>query len=172
MGCDIHIMLEQRLQVDPEKYGTDRIWVCANTFNPPAKYALEDNRITDHAYYRIEQRNYGFFSELAGVRSQSMDFPKKPKGLPENLSPPVANFVESWNQDGHSFSWDYADEFCAAVFKHVLTGDEQRMVAVETMSDQEAERTPGWARIMNLFIHRVQPDSYPSDYRFVYFFDN
>lgn len=166
MGCDIHVSLERKVsRISGEGFE----WRCVTLFEVPPEKALTETKLSGHDYYRVESRNYDFFAALAGVRGNTVD-KREPKGLPDDLSLEVAWRCAYWDSDGHSFSWDYADDFCSMFFKHCLNGEEQRELAEEIMTGDEAIES--WKKVMNLYLWRVSDDAKSSDYRFVYFFDN
>jgi len=84
MGCDIHMHTERRV---------DGRWV----------------HVEQGPY---DDRNYGFFSALANVRSYD-DYGgpiAEGRGIPEDASPEVQADSEVWGSDGHSRSYATLDE--------------------------------------------------------------
>lgn len=78
MGCDIHAVLEVKV---------DKKWVGLTQPN--------------------FQRNYGFFSAMAGVRAERREdlVLYKAKGLPSDMSELSMLVVGWWDGDGHSHSY-------------------------------------------------------------------
>lgn len=102
MGCDIHLFVERR-----DEQGK---WVTADTWEP------EDGRMRVDYHKRFYTgRNYDLFAILAdvrngrgfaGVKTGGGFIPiSPPKGLPDDVSPQVAEDSEGWGSDGHSHSW-------------------------------------------------------------------
>jgi hypothetical protein len=87
MGCDIHMVLERKV----EGVG----WVGIHNF----------------PYYRMHKgascfppalvRNYERFAALAGVRGDG----PAPRGIPEDVSTLSRDEIDRWGPDGHSHSW-------------------------------------------------------------------
>ena len=73
MGCDIHGWVEKR---------RGKKWV-------------------GYAQLKDDQRNYGRFAALAGVRGLGPG----PNGVPKNVSDTVKLHILEWDTDGHSHSW-------------------------------------------------------------------
>lgn len=97
MGCDIHNHIE---------YKRNGKWICGDYFkvNP---YNIEDAREPHLELVPFcENRNYGLFSQLAGVRNYYDNRPiAEPKGLPDDLSDDVKKDAEYWGMDGHNHSY-------------------------------------------------------------------
>lgn len=78
MGCDIHTYVE----------------------------ILCDGKWARYALWPFSWRSYTLFGFLADVRNYSaIPAIAKPRGLPHNVSPFVAEEREVWGSDGHSDSW-------------------------------------------------------------------
>lgn len=78
MGCDIHILIEKKV---------DDRWVMVDRIKHPTP---------------ARERNYYIFSLLANVRGGEEGFP--PRGLPDDLSDSGKLFYEEWEDDAHSMS--------------------------------------------------------------------
>lgn len=85
MGCDIHLVLEER---DP-----DLGWVGVNTF--------AGTNGNDYHSPIARDRNYRLFAALAGVRGEGPE----PRGIPDSASSTTRLLVKQWGGDGHSHSW-------------------------------------------------------------------
>jgi hypothetical protein len=171
MGCDIHVMLEQRVKT---KSCPEGVWQVLNTFNGMDLHSLwymQDITLDDNkspmAYWNVEGRNYEFFAALASVRGHG----RPEKGLPSDISPMVEAWVESWEGDGHSHSWDYADDFTKLYMKYCLSE--------QVVAEYAAKRLNGdisgdiWTHIMHKYISPIPNHmDNPQDLRFIYFFDN
>lgn len=101
MGCDIHVVLEQKLSVA----GHEK-WVAVDCFNYRKVYKrdpvthkvglAQDREVYVPAFC---ERNYQFFAKLAGVRGPS---PVEPKGVPKDASDTTLALTSEWGVDGHS----------------------------------------------------------------------
>ena len=89
MGCDIHIVVEQRYE-DKWVGITNSDAVPYDAFNP-----------------NPSARDYRFFGALAGVRTNG----PKPKGMPEDASDLAWLLAEGWDVDGHSHSYMSLKDF-------------------------------------------------------------
>lgn len=86
MGCDIHLVMEER---DPD-FG----WVGIETFR-----GFYDG--TDWRGHPAQSRNYRLFAALAGVRGDGPE----PRGIPETASAATRMMLKQWGADAHSASW-------------------------------------------------------------------
>ena len=158
MGADIHVMLERKV---------DGQWHLYERFDSVPPRAISRNAIDykfDH-YYRLNDRNYGFFAAIAGVRGDGPD----PRGRPDDMSPLVKNYCDSWGHDAHSHTWLYADEFCELFLKHHMSEQE---VTDFTEAQLKGAVLRGWEWVMNYYITNVPDDADPTEFRFIIFFDN
>ena len=173
MGCDIHVMLEQKVRTKDEP---DGVWQVINTFNGVPLSAIwfpadEPIKVKDErmcGWWNVEGRNYEFFAALAGVRGDGPE----PRGLPDDIAPLAQAWAESWEGDAHSHSWLYADEFTQLYMKHCL---DEKVVSDYTAKRIAGEITaPIWVPIMHFYISPVPDDvqEKPHDLRFLFFFDN
>lgn len=94
MGCDIHLVLEQR---------THDKWVAINTFtgHHRAAWTLKTPDDYDWSSPIARSRNYKRFAALAGVRGDG----PAPRGLPPDASDTARLLSEQWGRDAHSHSW-------------------------------------------------------------------
>ena len=86
MGCDIHMVVEQR-HADG--------WALVRTFD-----SITD-RNGEWSMPVARDRNYGRFARLAGVRGDGPD----PLGLPADISRSARQLYDAWGSDAHSVSW-------------------------------------------------------------------
>lgn len=103
MGCDIHNHIEYLKTINGENK-----WICGDYFmvNPYYEEGIDDGEKPLELVGFCNNRNYGLFSILAGVRNYSDNKPiAEPKGLPEDLSKEVKEDIEYWGTDGHSHSY-------------------------------------------------------------------
>lgn len=142
MGCDIHLVVERKL---------DDRWVTVHTMSGHNR-APRQLRNGEHGWSTpvARSRNYRRFAALAGIRGDGPE----PRGLPDDLSETGQYLVEFWGADGHSHSW-LAVTDAAAVF--LETED-------ETL-DEWAIKNP------TVYYFDVEPGD-ADDHRIVFWFDN
>jgi hypothetical protein len=110
MGADIHFFVEKK--------NKDGVWVSCDKW----KRDKEDGHI--HAETEMYGgRNYNLFAILANVRNgrgfagittgEGFNPISMPRGLPDDVSPEVAEKSENWGRDGHSHSWLTVSELLA-----------------------------------------------------------
>ncbi len=145
MGCDIHTFVERKHKGR---------WVMIQ----PTPYSL----IEKESYALAEQRDYGFFSALAGVRSQHVDVKcAEAKGLPPDVSQSVEMHSEElWGIDAHSHSWEMLEDFINLYL--FLHGD----TAFNHKNFQE--------QVYQMFALEIRDDAVddPSNFRVIFWFDN
>lgn len=105
MGCDIHLVLEQR--------APDGHWVGINDFQPLAIGAVLSaipseamrkagtDRVDCYLTWLVRDRSYRFFGELAGVRGEGPAH-RGPNGFPDDASDLARMRSNEWGSDGHS----------------------------------------------------------------------
>lgn len=103
MGCDIHPVLEQKMQF---KDGTEK-WVGLHHF----PYYMVDGKFISPL---AQNRNYKLFGLLAGVRTDSMKV--KPKGMPDDASELALLYLGD-NEDYHSHSYCTIEEWVQACWQ-------------------------------------------------------
>lgn len=87
MGCDIHLMVERRV---------DGVWQSVDNWEPDG----------DQSSCFYDDRSYNLFAVLAGVRNYDEVTPiSGPRGIPDDVSPQVKAYIERWGIDGHSHSF-------------------------------------------------------------------
>jgi len=105
MGCDIHMMVEKRIdgewtEIDP---GREPCWWCSD---PGTKGTGTKDSCCwcrgsgDQRREWFDGRNYPLFGILAGVRDYSVDPISEPRGLPDDLSSGTG-----LSGADHSYSW-------------------------------------------------------------------
>jgi hypothetical protein len=87
MGCDIHLVLERKV---------DDHWVAVDTFK-----GHESAMAKGYTWPAATSRNYQRFAALASVRGEG----PSPRGIPADPSDTTSFLVEKWGEDGHSHSW-------------------------------------------------------------------
>lgn len=123
MGCDIHVVLE-------EKYNGE--WVGVHACPYILRVTKNDDR-GEYVGWQAKARNYDLFARLAGVRGEG----PAPLGLPEDASALAKMEARKWGGDGHSHSYCSVREFTQkemqtrqseyitqAIRKKFLTGDD------------------------------------------------
>lgn len=102
MGCDIHMYVEYK-----KKVNDNDVWVDGDyyKFNPYHKTDKEEPKLDRMELYG--GRNYSLFSTLAGVRdyTDKMIPVSEPKGKPDDCNENIVSEFETWDGDGHSYSW-------------------------------------------------------------------
>jgi len=171
MGCDIHVHLERKVTI-PSR-GID-CWQTVNQFtgipvegmlNVPPELSKE-NYGPAHMWSKVEDRNYDLFASLAGVRGEG----PHPKGIPDDIAPLTAGWIDSWGGDAHSHSWEYADVFVEKYMEHSLPKEVIAQIAELRMN---SEITSVWEYVLDRFIHCMPTNiESPDRWRFIFFFDN
>lgn len=96
MGCDIHHYLERK---------TDTGWKCLNQLDPDFDPKYREEYGEEPCLDKLPtRRNYPLFALLAEVRGD-FKYSFKERGIPEDMSPEVAEEYESWSGDAHTPSW-------------------------------------------------------------------
>lgn len=155
MGCDIHIVIEERWRGR---------WVGVRT-DQGFHNGYPGDRLQKWVSPSIGQRNYDFFARLAGVRGHG----PVPSGIPDDASDLTLMRVHSWCNDGHSHSYlpleEFASRWCA--------GDDELVAAIAK------ERLRGERDIYNDLLYRASIGAYDAygdhgadDFRAVFWFDN
>jgi hypothetical protein len=113
MGCDIHMVLEEKQ--------ADGTWQGVHDYDDGASHKSHDLLCESNhaaakpeqwfAYWKVRRRNYELFAALAGVRGSGPE----PRGLPHDISTMAASRVAAWDHDGHSHTWFTLRE-CGARF--------------------------------------------------------
>lgn len=138
MGCDIHFVIER-------KYGSRWVGVYSSSVTP--RMATRAEALPDHAhivnsmaYLRgpaLLERDYGFFSRLAGVRGEEGEERPEPKGVPEDASELVHEEIAGYGGDGHSHTYCSLLDF---VREKLLANDPPagaKVVGFEVSGDME-----------------------------------
>lgn len=166
MGCDIHMMIEKKVASEnvPEQ------WVTINTMATIHTDGLSRIEKGRHAWYAAEDRNYEYFGNLTNgeVRCEATDFHYPLRGVPDDVSPLVQLNLDYWMHDGHSHSWLYADEFIPVYMKHFMAPEEVTRLVELRMKGHEI-----WDELMSHHFNvAVGEEDEPTDFRFVFWFDN
>lgn len=150
MGCDIHMVLEQKV---------GNHWIGQHKFR-----AIRDKE-RGWVGWRAIERRYPLFADLAGVRGEPEDTRgMAARGMPLDASPLARQFAEKWGNDGHSHTWRTAEDFAYLHAKHT---DELTKILAEKVKGETRDPLFDYAyELLGL-------DDLPSeDYRLVIFFDN
>lgn len=172
MGCDIHMVLERRDTARNK-------WVGINDFAYPGYLGKPECPLTYYANYKdgedpvkgiwlvwkVRQRNYDLFAELANVRNYDRKNVHAAKGMPEDASDLAWLNYDYWGADGHSHSWHTLKEFLACYLR-----------ATEKYADAVASKLEGedpYKKLAKeLFGVDYEEDDYLDQYRVVFWFDN
>lgn len=140
MGCDIHIIAEVKIDGQWVK-NKDKIFP-----NPGIKGLRDDPD---------DGRDYDWFSILAGVRNgygcagcitgEGFSVIAQPRGIPDDASNEWIDVAESWDGDGHSFSYLTISDFDA--FDWTQTSKKTGVIPFwEYINLRGTNRTPdGWS---------------------------
>lgn len=168
MGCDIHMVLERKIGDE---------WVGMHNYNSPNSEAItlydwtgeniESNQRRPWVSYRIMDRNYELFGELAGVRTEG-SLGNEPRGLPEDMSQLTRVLANEWGQDGHSHSHLSLTEFVAA---YAASEDETAKLVEHRLSPTE-ETSKWFYRIAKLVSGIEIYDQEYESFRICFWFDN
>jgi hypothetical protein len=157
MGCDIHLVLEEK--------DANGKWVGINTFmsHDRASWTV-GNRKRKPDIFDVwsspvaRDRNYARFSALADVRSYDRVGPK-PRGVPDDASETTKHLINKWGVDGHSHSW--------------LSLKEATKIWVETENDDMINHHQKYAEYHFFGVEALTEDPKEFDkYRIVFWFDN
>lgn len=173
MGCDIHSFAEVRKNGKWEKVGE--------------VFPLDD---WDKNYFKkdfgdrpINWRDYSLYGWLADVRNYScVPAISQPRGIPDDVSPEVAQENNDWADDGHSRSWLSLAELLATDYEQVFW---DRRVTKQTspnswngaaLADEGEGKhitlrehlSEGYFRVLETLKTLGNPD----DVRIVFWFDN
>lgn len=98
MGCDIHMMCEQK-----DKYEPSQEWICKDHFE---LICNKEEGVTGHALVPLyDHRHYEMFAALANVRNRGgTPCIDEPRGLPNDLSILVEKHFDDYKEWCHSFS--------------------------------------------------------------------
>jgi len=166
MGADIHLYVEKRLK--------NKEWAMVRDLNHDINTEslrpwrqMEGQGANVGGWWRLADRNYTLFANLAGVRGMGPEA----KGLPGDVSPYVQDDSDRWDGDGHSHSWSTPLEFMEAYVTAMQFYDEQGR---ELDKYVQARLTEGTEKAVSLFMRDLcsLDTERGEEYRFVYWFDN
>jgi hypothetical protein len=146
MGCDIHLVLEKRIE--------EGRWVAVDTFNGHHPAHREKGRSINWSSPAARSRNYRRFAKLAGVRGDG----PAPRGLPDDLSQTARFLSDDYGVDGHSHSW-------LAISDAIPIFDETEYWLDSETPDTFARKFPAD------FFFGIESEHIDS-YRLVFWFDN
>lgn len=154
MGCDIHMVLEQRHNnrwVGIRDY--DGLYTTAMRISPK-NYGDNAPEIDNYMGWVVRNRNYELFSKLASVRGHG----PPPRGLPKDISDLARIHTDDWGGDGHSHSWGLLSEIGGLFVAHY--------------TPQKALTEDRYKAVLELFgVPFMSPDNL-DQLRLVYWFDN
>lgn len=169
MGADIHIYAERKLKTGPWAMAREFTGIDLRSFHVgPVK--LTSNCLRPN----VSGRNYNFFAALAGVRGVGPE----PRGLPDDISPLVAEEADSWDGDGHSHSWMSARDFIPIFIAHKMSEENVLKIARDRIDGISSEKL--LSEVCSDYIGVNIPSKwtdkgeiiYLDDIRFVFWFDN
>lgn len=173
MGCDVHVILEQK-----DKQGD---WYGVRTYDAMQCSLLSGNEAekqsANYVWFKVQNRNYQFFGDLADVRMDG-EFGHTPRGLPPDMSAMTRDRFHD-DPDLHSCSWLKPSELEPILAKHFS----HSLVAARLTSTRRLSRESHPLRCFGEF---VEPDAFNYDqgdstsvieqidakYRLVFCFDN
>ena len=159
MGCDIHLVLEQK--------NNDGNWVGLHGFTWDILFATTAKRhmIT----FPARDRNYERFAALAGVRNDGINGYPQPKGMPSDASELAIMYGNVEGGDTHSHTWYLLDEATK-----IFTRTEQTKInPVSAMVAAKMMNQPQPPQPSEMFFGIDPYDGVPlTDYRLIIWFDN
>ena len=174
MGCDIHSLCEVKVEGK---------WTVVRDMFPTSEwerelYTRRGKPNPNKKTAPLDDRHYGTFAWLAGVRNYSGIEPiLEPRGLPRDMSDELKGEHEGWGSDGHSGSWLSLGDLLGFDYDAVM---ENRRVTKGLDGGHTAEPGDGekmtWREFLNpeLFraIETMKTLGKPGDVRIVFWFDN
>lgn len=158
MGADIHICAERKLK--------DGTWAMCQSYTSLCTKSFGSDK--GRKFFRVRDRNYGFFADLAGVRG----YGPKPRGMPKDASPLVREECDAWGSDGHSHSWYSAHEFVPIFMKNKLTDEERAELVSDKLTASYDVNLISNVLCDYLAIDLPFDADAPENIRFVFWFDN
>jgi hypothetical protein len=164
MGCDIHMVLE---------YHDERndVWVGLHEYPYINLNALKFNTQKptefykhDFASWRIRERNYELFAEIASVRGKSSQG-LQARGLPDDCSTLARCIIGKWKHDAHNASWLSVEEFIKCM---AIAYDEITTLVAERLTD----KTNTYDRLLETLLGEDIEKGSTDKYRIVFWFDN
>lgn len=169
MGCDIRPVLERRW-ANPKTGETK--WVGLHDYpytNIPEVW--QGGQVVAKNVFHIpwpQQRNYGLFARLAGVRGDGPE----PKGLPEDASDLTLLAIGDTNGDLHSHSWASATEYIEASIATYAENDAALRAALLTQDKEHPILKDPFQYFMGLDLYPDEDGPQPDDFRICFAFDN
>ena len=166
MGCDIHMVLERKIKDE---------WVGVHNYHGFEAVALrgvgnltkEKSSLQGWISFRITDRDYQLFGELAGVRTDGT-LGNQPQGLPEDASQLTRVSADEWGMDGHSHSYLSLTEFVSA---YAAATDQAPQLVEHRL--HPTEQTQTWFNdICTLITGFDIYDNRYDDFRICFWFDN
>lgn len=162
MGCDIHPVLERKINLD----GVEK-WVTVSTFEHRHHYKWDNEKEefvlgTRYAAPAIQSRNYKRFGLFANVRGAGQEA----KGLPPDVADYTKFLAAGWDSDGHSHSWLMLRE----ALEHCLASERDSHNVFFKEGDPRKE-TP-LAYYFGIDIDDYDNRDTIDNYRIVFWFDN
>ncbi|MCP4700482.1 MAG: hypothetical protein GY862_27070 [Gammaproteobacteria bacterium] len=152
MGCDIHVCLEKKVNID----GADR-WINID----PHIWCKHENELIKNDVYR--GRNYELFAAIANVRNGAGNVHVEPKGMPDDCHKITKDCAELWGGDGHSHSHLTVSEL--KEINEAFGGKAKRsgMISLEAFHGlAKGEKPTEWCQLTNNtgYVHAEWEDEY------------
>ena len=164
MGADIHLFVERKMPSGNWEF------MASLDHGVRAKGLWSGNMIDfGMAFYKVANRNYTLFGQLASVRGGG----REPRGLPNDVSEMVQMFADGWEGDGHSHSWLYADEFADDYYGVQSVEDDEPMTDYHQNTlkvDKNYAVLEFLQEMCN--VAGVGDSTQANEFRFVFWFDN
>jgi len=156
MGTDIHIVIERRWR--------DK-WVGVRSDHGFSRGSYRADTPSDWAAPAVGQRDYGFFSRLAGVRGDG----PAPDGVPHDASDMALALLGGWDGDAHSMGHlplaEFAMRWCAGDPEFLANMTAERLAGPDTMYSHLLDRA-------SIGAFDFYDDTPVEDFRVVFWFDN
>jgi len=164
MGADIHLFLERKMP------SGDWAFMSSLDHGVRSKGLWSGNMIDfGMAFYKVANRNYTLFGQLASVRGGG----REPRGLPNDVSEMVLMFSDAWEGDGHSHSWLSASEFADDYYGVQSVEDDEPMTDYHQNTlkvDKNYAVLEFLQEMCN--VAGVGDSTQANEFRFVFWFDN
>ena len=160
MGCDIHTFVERTRNPCTPKDITS--------------YQRSDFEGESHRFYTtsyvLDDRNYSYFYQLAGVRGRSNDrhYLSEPRGLPDDVSEGIKQEYEEWGDDAHSASYATLQELITFV------GEVKSKQLKELLLEEDTTDLSHMEKVIEYLKDKAKQE-HTNDYnniRIVFWFDN
>ena len=139
MGCDIHLVLEQKDIKSGEWVGINDFPYVHSSMNIiiPKEQRTTDQTSSPYFFWKVRGRSYTTFKHLAGVRAYAASDVPEPNGIPEDASSLAKLRIREWGPDGHSHSYLSMREFAIrCVFADMEENEEDPVLRTIKSKDE------------------------------------